>query len=45
MFLKFFLLFAAAAGTIPWSENNFPHALAAAKAHHLPLFVEVWAPW
>ena len=45
MLLKLFLFFATAAGSLPWMENDFPRALAAAKSRHVPLFVEVWAPW
>jgi hypothetical protein len=45
MLLKLVLLFAAAAGSLPWMENSYSQALAAAKSRHLPLFVEVWAPW
>lgn len=45
MFLKLFLLFASAAGSLPWVENDYPRALAAAKSRHVPLFAEVWAPW
>ena len=45
MFLKFFLLFASAAGSLPWIENDYARALDAAKTRRVPLFVEVWAPW
>jgi hypothetical protein len=39
------LLFAAAVSSLPWVEDDYGKALADAKAHHVPLFVEVWAPW
>ena len=45
MFLKLFLLFASAAGSLPWVDNNYTQALSAARERHVPLFVEVWAPW
>jgi thioredoxin-like negative regulator of GroEL len=45
LLLKLFLLFAASAGSLPWTENNYQQALAAAKSRQVPLFVEVWAPW
>ncbi len=45
MLLKLFLMFASAAGSLPWMENNYAQALAAARSRHVPLFVEVWAPW
>jgi hypothetical protein len=32
-------------GSLPWIEDNYPKALAEAKQHKLPMFVEVWAPW
>ncbi len=35
----------AAAAGLPWIEDDYGRALAAAKARNLPLFVEVWAPW
>jgi hypothetical protein len=31
--------------TLPFIEDDFPKALAEAKAKNLPLFVEMWAPW
>jgi hypothetical protein len=42
---KLILLFASVPGSLPWVEDNYAQALAAAKARHVPLFVEVWAPW
>jgi hypothetical protein len=30
---------------LPFIENDYEKALAAAKASNRPLFVEVWAPW
>jgi hypothetical protein len=45
MLLKLVLFFAASAGSLPWMENSYPQALAAAKSRQVPLFVEVWAPW
>ena len=45
MFFKLVLLFASVSGAIPWTENNYPKALDNAKSRHVPLFVEVWAPW
>jgi thioredoxin-like negative regulator of GroEL len=30
---------------IPFIENDYPRALAEARARHLPLFVDAWAPW
>ncbi len=47
MLLKLILLFGIASGPahLPWIEDNYSQALADAKTRHLPLFVEVWAPW
>jgi hypothetical protein len=42
---KLILLFASVHACLPWGEDNYAQALAAAKARHVPLFVEVWAPW
>jgi hypothetical protein len=39
------LLFAAAVTSLPWVEDDYGKALADAKTRHVPLFVEVWAPW
>lgn len=30
---------------LPFHNNDFGGALAEAKQRHLPIFVEVWAPW
>lgn len=30
---------------LPWIEDEYPRAVAEAKARKLPLFVESWAPW
>ena len=30
---------------LPFIENDYDKALAAAKTAERPLFVEVWAPW
>lgn len=45
MIFKLILLFASVPASLPWVEDNYAQALAAAKARHVPLFVEVWAPW
>ncbi len=34
-----------AKGGLPFIEDDYPRALAAAKARHVPIFVEAWAPW
>jgi hypothetical protein len=39
------LLLFAAASSLPWVEDDYAKALATAKSRHVPLFVEVWAPW
>jgi hypothetical protein len=31
--------------SLPWVEDNYGQALAAARARKTPLFVEIWAPW
>ena len=36
---------ALAAGTLPFTSDDYPRALADARARHLPLVVDVWAPW
>jgi hypothetical protein len=47
--LAFLILLSApafAAGAAPHViEDDFPRALAEAKAKDLPLFVDAWAPW
>ena len=35
----------AAPRRLPFIEDDYARALADARAHELPLFVEVWAPW
>ena len=35
---------AAAREVLPWVDD-YPRALAAARAKNVPLFVEAWAPW
>ena len=32
-------------GGLPFIEDDYPAALAMAKAQHRPLFVDAWAPW
>lgn len=34
-----------AAPTLPFVEDDYPKALAEARARKLPLFIEAWAPW
>jgi hypothetical protein len=41
---KLSLLFATVA-SLPWVENDYNRALAEAKSRHVPVFVELWAPW
>ena len=36
---------ASAAMSLPFIENDFDKAMAAAKEQGRPVFVEVWAPW
>jgi len=35
----------ANAKTLPFISDDYSKALSQAKQRHLPLFVEVWAPW
>ena len=35
----------AEASVLPFIEDDYPRALAAARAKNVPLFVEAWAPW
>jgi tetratricopeptide (TPR) repeat protein len=35
----------AEGGPITFVENDYPRALAEARARHVPLFVDTWAPW
>ena len=30
---------------LPFIEDDYPAALARARASHRPIFVEAWAPW
>jgi hypothetical protein len=30
---------------LPWIENDYAKALAAARSKGVPMFVEAWAPW
>lgn len=32
-------------GDLAWLEDDYPSALACAKATHVPLVVDLWAPW
>lgn len=36
---------ASPAAAITFLENDYPRALAEARARHLPLFIDAWAPW
>ena len=41
-----FALAASVSGpSLPFVEDDYPRALAEAKAKKLPLFIEAWAPW
>ncbi len=35
----------AGAGTPGWISDDWPKALAEARARKVPLFVDTWAPW
>jgi hypothetical protein len=35
----------AAKPALPFIEDDYPRALAEARAKKLPIFVETWAPW
>ena len=35
----------AARAVLPWIQDDYPRAVALAKARQLPIFVEAWAPW
>ena len=35
----------SAAPSLPFVEDDYPKALAEARARKLPLFIEAWAPW
>ncbi|HEY6064555.1 MAG TPA: hypothetical protein VIY96_00270 [Thermoanaerobaculia bacterium] len=30
---------------LPWVEDDYPKAVAQARAKNVPIFVEAWAPW
>ncbi|MET0406307.1 MAG: thioredoxin family protein, partial [Cystobacter sp.] len=34
-----------ASGSLPFIENDYPRAIAEAKARGIPVFVDTWAPW
>jgi len=36
---------ARATEVLPFIENDYAKAVAQAKAKHLPIFVDAWAPW
>ena len=36
---------AAAHAVLPWIVDDYPRAVAEAKARKVPIFVESWAPW
>lgn len=33
------------AGKLAWIEDDYPKALAAAKARQIPIMIDLWAPW
>lgn len=35
----------AAGAAVPFIADDYPQALAQARARHLPIFLEAWAPW
>ena len=37
--------FAEPAQILPFIEDDYAQALAQARAKHVPIFVEAWAPW
>lgn len=37
--------FSLSAASLPFINDDYPKALAKAQHQHLPIFVEVWAPW
>jgi len=45
MLLQAILLLASVSASLPWIEDDYARAAAQARARHVPLFVEVWAPW
>ena len=36
---------ASAKEVLPFIEDDFPKALAEARAKNVPIFIEAWAPW
>ena len=36
---------AAPRSPLPWVLDDYPRAVALAKARKVPIFVEAWAPW
>ncbi|MGE5232954.1 MAG: hypothetical protein ACM3OB_02500 [Acidobacteriota bacterium] len=36
---------AASTSPLPWIDDDYPRALAEARAKKVPLFIEAWAPW
>ena len=36
---------AAQGPVLPWIADDYPKALAEARARKLPIFVDSWAPW
>ena len=36
---------APAKPVLPWIDDDYARAVAAAQARKLPMFVESWAPW
>lgn len=36
---------AAPKDVLPFIDDNYAQALAQARAKHVPMFVEAWAPW
>ena len=39
------LLMLSGAIPLPFIPDDYPKGLAEGKLRHLPMFVEVWAPW
>ena len=35
----------AAGAAVPFIDDDYPQALAQARARNLPIFLEAWAPW
>lgn len=35
----------AAQPAVPFLEDDYPEALAQARARKVPIFIEAWAPW